>query len=79
MKNWLIAIGAIVVVGGLFGACTGSSERNSYSGNYSETYKSDSNYRQNVKDIADEFNMSEEDVDRKINAAVDSANRRNGY
>lgn len=79
MKNILAVIGVLVVIVGLFGACSSSSDKSSYQSNYSETYKNDASYRQNVRDIANEFNVSEEEVDRKLNAAADAANRHNGY
>ncbi len=79
MKNILAVIGVLVVIGGLFGACSSSSDKSSYQSSYSETYKNDASYRQNVRDIANEFNVSEEEVDRKLNAAADAANRHNGY
>ena len=69
MKNGLI-IGAIFLIFcSVLGSCSDSSSESKYSG-YSDTYKSDSKYREDIADIADAFGVSEREVDRKINAVT---------
>ena len=67
MKNFLIGVVIFLVICSLLGSCSDSSSDYEYSG-YSNTYKNDSEYRDNVKDIADAYGMSEKEVDQKINA-----------
>jgi len=66
MKNFLIAAGIILCFCVIFGSCNDSSD-SEYS-RYSSTYKNDAKYRENVGDIADIYGVSEEEVDRMINA-----------
>ena len=67
MKKILIAAGIILALCALFGSCSDSSSDTEYS-RYSSTYRNDAEYRENVGDIADAYGISEEEVDRKINA-----------
>lgn len=61
----------ILVIMALFGSCLGNDDDSS---KYSDSYRNDSEYRNNVNDIAEIFGESAEDVDRKINDVVDSIN-----
>ena len=68
MKNFLIGAVILIVVCGIFGSCSsGSSSSDKYSG-YSNTYKNDYQYRENVKDIAGAYGKTEKEVDAMINA-----------
>lgn len=69
MKKGLIIAVIILVLFGIIGSCSDSSLDSKYSG-YSNTYKYDSEYRDNIKDIADAFGVSEKEVDQKINAVT---------
>lgn len=76
----LIGIFAAIIILCMFGACSNgssSSSSSSKSGSgYSSTYKTDSEYRQNVKDISDVYGISEKEVDQKLNSVVDKMNER---
>ena len=67
MKNFIIGVVVFLMACAILGSCGDSSSGSQYSG-YSNTYKNDSEYRQNVKDIAGAYGISEKEVDRKINA-----------
>lgn len=66
-KNGVIIAIFIVFLLALLGSCSDSSESSSYS-KYSNTYKNNAEYREDVGEIADAFGVTEEEVDRKINA-----------
>ena len=68
MKNFLIVAVILLAFCGILGSCSDSSE-SSYS-DYSDTYRNDSEYRKNIKDIADVYGVSEKEVDQKINAVT---------
>lgn len=70
MKNYFPIIVAVILFLSILGSCGDSSSSNSssrYSG-YSSTYKNDAGYRDDVKEIADAYGVSEKEVDQKINA-----------
>ncbi len=69
MKKGLIIAVIILAFCGIIGSCSNSSSDSKYSG-YSSTYKNDSEYRQNIKDIADAYGVTEKEVDQKINAVT---------
>ena len=69
LKKFFIIVAIILVFCGALGSCGDSSTDNKYSG-YSKTYKEDSEYRKNIKKIADAYGMSEKEVDKKINAVT---------
>lgn len=69
MKQGIIAVVILLIVCGILGSCSDSSSSSKYSG-YSKTYNSDSEYRENVRDIANAFGVSEKEVDKKINAVT---------
>ena len=68
MKNFLIYL-VIFVVFVLIASQCSSDSKSSYDG-YSDIYKTDSKYRSNVGSIADDFGISEREVDAKINAVT---------
>ncbi len=63
---------AVVIVLVLIGSCGDNSS--DYDSNYSYEYTTDSDYRDNVNDIADIFGEDPADVDRIINDVADSMN-----
>ena len=69
MKKGLIIVMIVLVFCGILGSCGDSSSNNKYSG-YSKTYNEDSEYRKNIKKIADAYGVSEKEVDKKINAVT---------
>lgn len=80
MKNkstkWVCIVAAILILG-MFGACSsGSSSSSRSNSGYSSTYQTDSEYRQNVKDISDVYGISEKEVDQKLNSVVDKMNEK---
>ena len=64
----VVAIIIVIAVFGSLGGCDSSSSSSSKYSGYSNTYKNDAEYRENVKDIANAYGMSEKEVDKKINA-----------
>gem|GEM_PF-7113266 len=68
MKKVATVILAIILLSVLLGSCTASS--NSNSSGYSSTYQNDAGYREDVREIADVFGVSEYEVDSKINAVT---------
>ena len=66
-KGWIIGI-IVVAFLGLLGSCGDDGP------SYSSEYYSNDSYREDVGEIADAFGMSDEEVDRKINAIVDEMN-----
>ena len=62
----------ILVFCGILGSCSDTSSNNEYTkyGGYSKTYQNDAEYRNNVKNIADAYGVSEREVDEKINAVT---------
>lgn len=69
MKKGLMVVLFILIFCSILGSCGDSSSDSNYS-RYSDTYRNDSEYRENVGDIADVFGVSEEEVDSKINAVT---------
>jgi hypothetical protein len=69
MKKVLIIAVIFLAFCGIIGSCSDSSSNSKYSG-YSKTYNEDSEYRQNIKKIADAYGVTEKEVDRKINAVT---------
>ena len=69
MKKGLIIAVIFLAFCGIIGSCSDSSSDSKYSG-YSKTYNEDSEYRQNIKDIADAYGVTEREVDQKINAVT---------
>ena len=69
MKNILVIAVIILLICGIIGSCSDSSSNSKYSG-YSDTYNNNSEYRKNIKDIADAYGVTEKEVDQKINAVT---------
>ena len=70
MKNFIIVVAVFFVLCAVVGSCSDSSD-SKYNG-YSDSYNNDEEYRDDVGEIADAFGVSDQEVDEKINAVVDS-------
>lgn len=64
-KYGILIVVVILVLAGMVGSCSDDSDNG-----YSKTYNTDKEYRDNVKDIADAYGISEREVDEKINAVT---------
>lgn len=67
-KLWIVILGIVFIL--MLSTCGNTSHKGSSSHKYSDTYYKDSSYRKNVKEIADVYDISEADVDAKINAVT---------
>ena len=72
---WFGIIVGIIIVLILIGSCSNNSKSSSYStSKYSDDYKNNSSYREDVNYIADVYGEDPADVDRMINAVADAMN-----
>ena len=74
-NSWFGIIVGIIIVLILIGSCSNNSKSSSYSSSkYSDDYKNNSSYREDVNNIADVYGEDPADVDRMINAVADAMN-----